>query len=344
MPQACRSPHALSCSARVILGQMAGERATPSEPAPTMNVSLRLLRLFLAVSKEGNLGRAAAKLYVSEPSLSQGIRRLERELGAQLFVRGPHGVELTEPGAAFQRDVADAVALIDEATRRARLDGRQRRRTVVLGFSPSIGQQLLPALLPVLERRLRDIAVDEREVDTGEVARGVRSGAFDLGLLHCQGAGAGLSAVILCRERLCVALASDHPLSTRDRPVHLGELGGLSLMLWPREIAPEYYDTLIGICHRAGLSPGITPGPRRAMVRSYVLSSGNVFCLLPVSNARLQVPGVRFIPVADDATVALSLVKREGEDRTEVASVSELLIEQVPTLWNIRAGSSGGLR
>jgi DNA-binding transcriptional LysR family regulator len=312
---------------------MAVEEATQSDLIPTMNVSLRLLRVFLAVGREGNLGRTAAMLEVSEPSVSQDIRRLEQKLGAQVFKRGPRGVELTSAGVAFHRDIEDALALIDVAVKRAQHSGREKRQTIVLGFSPSIGQQLLPAILPVLEQRLRSIAVDEREVDTGEVTRGVRSGAFDLGLAHCQGAEVGLRAVTLRQERLCVALVAGHPLSDRDGPVHLRELGELSLMVWPREVAPEYYDALAAICRRAGLSPAIVSGPRRSMIRSYALSDGDIFCLLPLSNARLHVPGVCFIPVADDgATVALNLLCRERENRPTVAAVWDLLVEQVPQL------------
>ncbi|HTW97863.1 MAG TPA: LysR family transcriptional regulator, partial [Acidimicrobiales bacterium] len=202
-----------------------------------MNVSLRLLRVFLAVSKEGNVGRAASSLYVSQPSLSQDIRRLERELGIQLFVRGPHGVSLTPAGEEFRRDVDDALALLDRAVERAQAAARSPRRRIVLGFSPSIGHELMPSLLPLIESRLDDVVLDEREVDTGGVAPGVRSGAFDIGLAHCQGEQAGLASVTLRLDPLSVALAADHPLARRGGEVRLAELGDLPLMLWSRELA-----------------------------------------------------------------------------------------------------------
>jgi len=298
-----------------------------------MNCSLRLLRVFVAVSREGNLGRAATTLYVSQPSLSQDIRRLERELGTQLFVRGPHGVSLTPAGEEFRRDIEDALALLDRAVERAQTASRAKKPRIVLGFSPSIGQGLMPTLLPFLERQLPGIVVDEREADTGAVASGVRSGSFDLGLLHCHGAEESLAAVTLRSEPLCVALAADHPLSRRGRSIQLKELGDLSLMIWPREVAPDYYDTLIAICNQAGLSPQVVPGPRRAIIRSYTVSCGKVFCLLPLATSQMQVPGVAFIPIADPrATVALDLVRREREDREEVTAVWDLLVEEAPSL------------
>ena len=203
----------------------------------------------------------------------------------------------------------------------------------MLAFSPSIGLELMPTLLPLVERRLPGIVVDEREADTGAVASGVRSGIFDLGLVHCQDAEKSLSVVTLRHEKLCVALAADHPLSVRGQPICLQELGDLSIMIWPREVAPDYYDTLIAICRQAELTPAVVPGPRRAIIRSYKVSSGSVFCLLPLSNSHLQVPGVSFVPVADPhATVALDLVRREREDRQEVTAVWDLLLEEVPSL------------
>jgi len=296
-----------------------------------MNSSLRLLRVFLAVSKEGNLGRAAAALYVSQPSLSQDIRRLEREIDIQLFVRGPHGVTLTAAGEEFRRDVEDAIALLDRAVERARNVGSANKPRVTLGFTPSVGQELMPSLLPILERRLPNIVVEEREADTGAVAPGVRSGVFDLGLVHCQGVEDGIASTTLRQDELCVALAADHPLSGRGEAMSLQELGDLPLMIWPREVAPDYYDTLIAICHKAGLLPEVVPGPRRAIIRSYTVSDGSVFCLLPLSMSHMQVPGVSFVPIADpQARLALDLVRREREERPEVTAVWNLLVEEVP--------------
>lgn len=294
-----------------------------------MSVSLRLLRVFLVVSREGNVGRAAAALYVSQPSLSQDIRRLERELGTQLFVRGPQGVSLTPAGTAFRRDVEDALRLIDRAVEEARAVGRARQTRLVLGFTPSIGHRLLPSLLPILESRVPAVALDEREVDTGGIGSGVRSGSFDLGLAHCVDAEDGLESRTIRREPLSVALAASHPLSRRRLPVRLSELEGLPMMLWARELAPCYHDTLVRICEQAGLQPEILPGPRRAMIRSYAVSEGKVFCLLPRSTSTLSIPGVAFLDVADpDALVPLDLVRRASDDRAEVAEVWQVLVEE----------------
>ncbi len=291
-----------------------------------MNVSLRLLRAFLAVSREGNVGRAAAAMYVSQPSLSQDIRRLEREVGVTLFVRTPQGVMLTAAGEALRQDVQTALTLFERGVERARAAAAALRLRVTLAFTPSIGHRLVPSLLPWLERANTDVVVDEREVDTGEIVPGVTAGLFDLGLAHCPDRGDELRITDLVEERLCVALSAEHPLAGRDG-IRLAELEGLDLLVWPREVAPSYYDHLLGVCAAGGLTPAVRPGPRRAFIRSYVLSDGGTFCLLPEATSQLQLPGVAFVDVTDaGAAVPLSVVCRQGEDRPEVLSTQSAII------------------
>jgi DNA-binding transcriptional LysR family regulator len=298
-----------------------------------MIVSLRLLRAFAVVGVEGNVGRAAAKLYVSQPSLSQDIRRLEREVGTELFIRGPHGVRLTPAGEILHRDVQAALTLLERSVESARAVARSERRRVVLAFSPSIGHRLVPLLLPALEHDLPDLAVDEREVDTGEVTPGIRSGRFDIGLAHCATSEPELHATPMGDDPLCVALASDHPAAQRGEPVWLRSLKGLSLLLWPREVAPEYHDHILEVCAHAGLPAPVVPGPRRSLIRSYLLSEGGIFALLPLATSALHVPGVTFLPVLDEqAAVPLVLIRRQSEERPEVLRVAARVLNHAGAL------------
>jgi len=295
---------------------------------PPMNVSLRLLRAFVAVGREGNVRRAAARLFVSQPSLSQDIRRLERHVGVPLFVRGPQGMTLTQPGEELLRCVETALVLIDRGVDQARSVATTRKTRLLLAFSPSVGNRLMPALLPLLERRLADVVVDEREVDTGEVGPGVRDGRFDVGLAHCPSLEDGLVVTTLVEEPLCAALAATHPAARRSS-VSLAELEGLDLLLWPRETAPEYFDRILAICRQAGTDPKVVQGARRAVIRSYLLAEGRTFCLLPASTAVLRVPGVSFVPIADGhAAIPLMAIRRAEEHRPEVLAVEDIAREQ----------------
>jgi LysR family transcriptional regulator, benzoate and cis,cis-muconate-responsive activator of ben and cat genes len=298
----------------------------------SLDVSLRLLRAFATVAKEGNVGRAAQRLYVSQPALSQDIRRLERLVGVELFVRTARGMEVTPPGATLLAGIESGLLSIDRAVAEAMVLGGVDKRRVRIAFSPSIGNRLMPTLIPILERLMPDLAVDEREVDTGEVGPGVREGRYDLGFAHCPSREPGLSLSLLTKERVCVAIGASHPLAQRGR-VRLADLTGLGIVLWPRETAPDYFDHLLAICGRAGLEPTVIAGPRRAIIRSYLLSNGTCFCLLPESTARLSVPGVAFVRLRDeDARVPLVAVRRSDDRRRDVVAVEEIAKDQIDSL------------
>lgn len=287
------------------------------------NPSLRLLRAFVAVGREGNVGRAAASLYVSQPSLSQDIRRLEREVGARLFDRGHRGLTLTPAGEELFRGVEAGLAHIDCGVERAQQAAAGTRPSLSLAFSPSVGNKLMPALLPALEHRLAEWEIDEREVDTGEVGPGVLAGRFDAGIAHAPTADPGLEITHLVDEPLCVVLSAGHPLASRSS-VRLDELGASSLLIWPRDTAPEYYDEIMGACLRAGLHPAQVKESRRAMVRSYLLDDNDTFSLLPASVRMLNRPNVRYVALEPHVTVPLVYLRRAGDEREELDTVEQL--------------------
>lgn len=289
-----------------------------------LDVSLRLLRTFVAVAETGHVGRAAQRLFVSQPSVSQDIRRLERAARVELFERTSRGMELTPAGAAMLTGVRNGLLAVDRGATEAAALGGVVTRSVSIAFSPSVGNRLMPALIPTLVRALPGIAMDEREVDTGEVGPGVRDGRFDLGIAHCPSAESELHATPLFAEPACVAIAADHPLARRSTAT-VADLEGLDLVLWPRDTAPDYYDHLLSICASTGQPPRVVPGPRRAIIRSYLLSSRSTFCLLPASTASLTVPGVAFVPLTDDAArIPLVALRRRDDARPDVLAIEQL--------------------
>lgn len=275
----------------------------------------------MTVGRERNVRRAANALFVSQPSLSQDIRRLERQVGVPIFVRGPHGMTLTPAGEELFRNVETALALIDRGVEQARRVAATAKPCLVIGFSPSLGNRLVPELIPLLEQQLPDVLVDEREVDTGEVGPGVRDGRYDIGFAHCPTPEPGVTTTVLIQEPMCIAVAASHPIACLAS-VRLAQVEDLDLLLWPRETAPDYYDRILAVCRAAGMEPRVAQGARRALLRSYVLSRGQTFCLLPLSTSLLQVPGVRFVPVEDtEASLPLVALKREDDRRDEVTRV-----------------------
>lgn len=294
-----------------------------------LNVSLRLLRAFVAVAAEGNVRRAASRLYVSQPSLSQDIRRLERQVGIPLFERTTNGMSLTDGGTELLQSIQTALSLIDRGVDQARSVALTSKARIALAFSPSLGNKLLPEVLPAVESEFEDIILDEREVDTGEVGPGVRDGRFDLGLAHCPTADPELELTLVGNERLCAAVPDSHA-AARKTSVALAELDDLALLLWPRESAPTYHDYVLRLCSEAGLEPRLAPPARRAIVRSYLITGGQCFALLPQSASVLQIPGVLFVTLSDaNAVVPLLAVRRAAEQRDSILRVERFLVAKI---------------
>lgn len=293
------------------------------EEGAQVNLTLRLLRAFIAVSHEGHVGRAAARLFVSQPALSQDIRRLEREIGVVLFERGPKGLTLTPAGDELFRAVESALSILDRGITSAQALAAGHRVVLHLAYSPSMGNQLMPALLPVLEREMLAVSIDEREVDTGEVGSAVLAGQFDAGFAHCPSPDPRLTLTHLADEPLCVAVSTSHRVASMPS-VRLSDLGGSSLLIWPRDTAPEYYDLILEICARAHLELPEIKQFRHITPRSYLLDDNRTFSLLPKSTATIQRPEVQFVDLDDEgATVPLMFVRRAGDERIELVAVED---------------------
>jgi DNA-binding transcriptional LysR family regulator len=145
---------------------------------------LRLLRYFVALAEELHFGRAAARLYVSQPALSQQIRILEEQVGMPLFVRGSRGVQLTPVGATLldeARDVLRHAERLEESVEQLR---RGTRGTLRIGVPPGLPAPLLPAVLAPLRRGRSDVRIAVRELPTPEQVAALHDGSLDLGLVR----------------------------------------------------------------------------------------------------------------------------------------------------------------
>src|SRR3989475_148758 len=144
-------------------------------------MELRHLRYFVAVAEQGNVSRAARKLFIAQPPLSAQLKQLEEEVGAALFTRLPRGVRLTPAGESLLEDARAILARAQQAPLRARERQQSRQGVVRLGLVPSAMHSVLPGLL----RRIADagwnLRVEAREMITSQQLRALRAGELDLG-------------------------------------------------------------------------------------------------------------------------------------------------------------------
>src|SRR5437588_4675624 len=144
-----------------------------------MDLEPRLLRYFKAVAEELHFGRAAARLYISQPSLSSQIHKLERTLGTPLFSRTSRRVDLTAAGRALFEEAPRALAALERAADRARLAGAGVAATVRLGYTPMASFEMLGALVAAVDDDSPNTAVVAKEAFSAEIPGRVLAGEFD---------------------------------------------------------------------------------------------------------------------------------------------------------------------
>jgi DNA-binding transcriptional LysR family regulator len=208
-------------------------------------VELRQLRYFVGVAEELHFGRAAGRLYISTPTLSQQIKQLEREVGTALLIRHSRGVELTPAGQVFlgrARETIQAAGLAVQDTRQAAGLDEPRLR---LGLLNGVPGELPAALERLAAERFPAATVALEAGTTTDQLRLVETGRIDLGLVRLPlTTPPGVACEHLAGEELGVLLTATHPLAARSE-LSLDDLDGLELIWIPRASAPEFYDDAI---------------------------------------------------------------------------------------------------
>ncbi|MDT0440682.1 LysR family transcriptional regulator, partial [Streptomyces doudnae] len=179
-------------------------------------MELRHLKAFLAVAEELHFGRAAKRLQMAQPPLSQQIRQLEKELGVQLFRRNTRSVRLTSAGESFLEPVRTVLEDLDTAVRAARSAGKGEYGRVTIGFAGASTHETLPRLT----RAVRAAHPGLELVMTGQTYANtalsrVADGSLDLGFVRLPVTRPGVAHRVIDEEELICALPSDHPLARR---------------------------------------------------------------------------------------------------------------------------------
>lgn len=215
---------------------------------------LRHLRYFRAVAEELHFGRAAERLGMAQPPLSQRIRGLEEELGARLFDRSSRGVRLTAAGEVL---LAESEELLARAERTRALVARAHRGeygVLRVGVPPELSGRLLARILTDFAREAPDVQVEPRESGTAEQVRLLADRELDAGFLQHPVEAAGLVGGPVTGLPVGVVVPRASPLAGAG-PLSLAALGGQPLVLFPRSAAPGLYDATLAACRARGYHP-----------------------------------------------------------------------------------------
>lgn len=221
-------------------------------------MELRHLRYFVAVAEELNFSRAAGRVYLSQPALSQQIRKLEEELGVSLFYRTRRRVELTDAGRVLLEGARQALVQIEQTIRAAREVGGVEGSHLKLGFPEYANHTIVAEILQAFKRRYPYVDLEEHEMftlqDTLRQVRELRKGELDVGFLLLPFDDDTLEIERVLRIELLAALPQSHPLASRSE-VPMRELAGERIMLFSRHFHPGCYDYVVNCCREAGFSP-----------------------------------------------------------------------------------------
>jgi len=221
-------------------------------------MELRHLRYFVAVAEELNFSRAAGRVYLSQPALSQQIRKLEEELGVNLFHRTKRRVELTEAGKVLLEGARQALVQIEQTTRAVREVGGAAGSHLKVGFPEYANHTIVAEILQAFKRRYPYVDLEEHEMftlqDTLRQVHELRNGGLDVGFLLLPFDDDTLEVERVLRIELLAALPEDHPLASRSE-VPMRKLEGERIMLFSRHFHPGCYDYVVSCCKEAGFSP-----------------------------------------------------------------------------------------
>ncbi|MEX5611267.1 DNA-binding transcriptional LysR family regulator [Pseudomonas protegens] len=249
-------------------------------------INFRLIRhlwLFLAVAEEQNFSRAAKRLGMSQPPLTEQIQVLEHALKVKLFDRSRRGAQLTPVGAAILpavRKFAEQLERLELAVHEA-VAGQTGLLTI--GAITSAMLDVLPPLIEQLKADYPQLTVSVREIDSVEAIPALEAGDIDLAFARLEGdLGASVRSLPLTEDRLAVALPADHPLASRSR-ISLSSLANEPLVMFSRRVSPVYFDNLIATCRDSGFSPRVLHEVRSVASQIAFVSCGQGIALVPAS-------------------------------------------------------------
>ena len=284
-------------------------------------MDLRRLRYFVAVAEEGHVTRASERLGMAQAPLSQQIKTLEREMGAQLFRRRPRGVELTDAGAALLVEARAILARIVDAEAVVRRAARGEEGRVRIGFTNSACfHPATSVAIAVFRAAAPQVALSFDQAGTSVLIERLQKGEVDAAFIRTATARPeGVALHLLADEPMIAALPAAHPLAAASA-VALADLAGETFVAYPRAEGAGLYDAIIAACHGAGFSPRIGHETPQMIATLSLVAAGLGVSIVPASLTRMRLDGVEYRPLAGEPQprAQLNLAVRRGDPSAAV--------------------------
>jgi LysR family transcriptional regulator, benzoate and cis,cis-muconate-responsive activator of ben and cat genes len=279
----------------------------------------RLLQPFVTLAEELHFGRAAARLGITQPTLSQQIARLELQLGVRLFHRTRSSVALTDAGAALVPSARAAVEAAGALERTGAALARGELGELRLGFSPG-AHYLVERLLAEFARRRPGVRVRALQDSSGALAEAVARADVEVAIGFCARPRPEVVCEHLVAEPAVLAVAGDHPLAASDG-LHLEDLRNERFALVDAADGPGYNDAVVTLCRSAGFEPRTPPEPHGPMAWETAVRTGDCVGLTTRTAAVSSARGLRLLRLHGVLTFPIQLLRpADGGDSARPAA------------------------
>jgi DNA-binding transcriptional LysR family regulator len=283
------------------------------------DIELRRLRYFVAVAQERHFGRAAARVGIQQPPLTQQIQRLEQQLGVTLLTRRPR-VTVTPAGQVLLAHALRLLAQAERAVDATRRVSQGLAGTLDVGFAASTLTVGLAQAIYKFRHQTPGVQLRLHELSSADQVAALQSGVIDIGLVREAVPHVGIRCDVIFSEKLVAVLPPGHALAKR-RAIPLASLAGESFVHFPRHVAPGLYDRIAKLCHSAGFMPTVTQEAHEWLTLLSLVDAAIGVTLAPASFKRLKWGDVRYVRLTSPADRETSVaVCRRADDQSEAAA------------------------
>ena len=290
-------------------------------------MNLQRLRYFVTVAEELHFGRAAERLHMSQPPLSQQIRLLERELDTTLFDRSTRRVTLTEAGKFLYPEAVRLLAAADGVDRLMEQRRGGQTGTLRVGFVDSAAYEVMPRVLAEYGRRHPRVEFELHTLSSDEQVQALRAGRIDLGIGRAAADPAHVEATLVMHERLLLAAGAPHRLAAAGSAC-LGDLAGEPIIGFDRSVSPSLHAVLAGMLAAEGVAyDPMIEATEYTTILGFV-AAGEGVAIVPAGVQTFRPPGLHYVPLEDSvASVPLLLLTRSGEPLPLVSHALDVVAE-----------------
>ncbi|MFT0801581.1 LysR family transcriptional regulator [Bacillus swezeyi] len=249
-------------------------------------MELRHLRYFMVVAEELHFGKAALRLQMTQPPLSQQIKQLENEIGVTLLKRSKRAVRLTAAGGVFLKQIKEGLSQIDQAVDMAQRTARGELGRLVIGFVGSATFEIMPPIIREYRNQFPSVKIELRELSTPNQVKALLNGHIDIGVLHPPLGNDELITNTVKKSHCVLALPKQHPLTKKTR-VDLKDLEEESLIVIAKESWPSLYTEFNFLCEKAGFIPNIAQEATEYQMVIGLVSAGMGIAVVPTAAKRL---------------------------------------------------------